>query len=413
MADTPVAADLRFMREVNATAVLERLRRRDRMSVAELAKASGLSRQAVTRSLTELRDAGLVEYLPPERDAKRSGRPAQLVRFRARAGYVVGAFIDPHQIRLGLADLRGEMVTSRQAVLEHGADGEAAIALMVQEVQELLAQAGTAPEQVYSAAIGAPGIVDPTAGVIRLVPSMSGLSGDGVVRALGEYLDCAVYLDNDVKLATRGEQWHGVRRDDESLVVVHWGERIGAGIVLNGSLYRGATNDAGDLGFLDVIAEGGHGTTDSGLGRFEAWAGASALTALAVEEMTRSGDAGRAQQVLDAGDDALELVLAAIQAGDRDAGTALVRVAERFAIGLAAIRTLLDPHLVVFSGPLARVGEPLLEALRAALVDFPLELPELQVSTLGADAVVQGGIRHCLDELEQNRYVPLERGARP
>jgi len=412
VANTPVAADLRFMREVNQAAVLERLREQERVSVAELARATGLSRQAVTRSLAELQDAGLIEYLAPQRNAGRSGRPAQLVQFRARAGYVIGAFIDPHQIRVALADLRGQIVTSAQSVLSPGIEGQEAIGVLVQEVQALLTEAQVSTSEVYSAAIGAPGIVDPSAGVIRLVPSMSGLSGDGVVRALGDHLDCPVYLDNDVKLATRGEQWHGAGRDEQSLVVVHWGERIGAGIVLNGTIYRGATNDAGDLGFLDVLAEAEGQATHPGLGRFEAWAGAAALIQLTIEELDRSGDLQRTGEIRDAGDQALQLVVHDIQQGRHPALAALSRLAGRFAMGLAAIRALLDPHLVVFSGPIARVGEPLLETLQHALADYPLDLPELQVSTLGSDAVVQGAIRHCLDDLEHSRYAPLQRGDR-
>src|SRR5690625_2852314 len=172
MADAPVAADLRVMREIISTAVLERLRQHERMSVAELAKATGLSRQAVTRSLAELRAAELVEYLAPERDVRRSGRPAQLVRFRADAGYVVGAFIDPRRIRIGLADLRGDIVAATQIALEQGIEGTAAIELLVKEIDTLLTGAKVSTDDVHSAAIGAPGIVDPDAGVIRLGPSM-------------------------------------------------------------------------------------------------------------------------------------------------------------------------------------------------------------------------------------------------
>ena len=412
MADTPVAADLRFMREVNAAAVLERLRRQDRMSVSALAEASGLSRQAVTRALTELQAAGLVEYLPPERNARRSGRPAQLVRFRANAGYVVGAFIDPHEIRLAVADLRGEIAAAIRRPLEQGVAGQSAIAHLVESVDALLAEVQIPTSEVYSAAIGVPGIVDPSAGVIRLAPSMSGLSGDDLVGGLADYLDCPVYLDNDVKLATRGEQWRGVRRDDESLVLVHWGERIGAGIVLDGALYRGATNDAGDLGFLDFLAEADPCTNNPGLGPFEAWAGASALVGLAVERFRRADDQQRAREIVNAGETAVDLVLADIQEERPPAVAALHDVAGRFALGLTAIRTLLNPHVVVLSGPLARAGEVLLAALRDALADFPLDLPELQLSTLGADAVVQGAIRHCLDDLERSRYAPIERGDR-
>lgn len=403
MADALVAADLRFMREVNTTAVLAQLRERDKVSVTELAGATGLSRQAVTRVLGELQDVGLVTVLPPERSGQRSGRPAQQVRLRAEAGYVVGAFIDPHQIRLAVADLRGTVAATTQAELAAGEHD--AVALLVREVTTLLDRAGISATDVHSAAVGAPGIVDPEVGVISLVPSMPELTGDVVVRALSDHLDCPVYLDNDVKLATRGEQRHGSHRDAASLVVVYWGERIGAGILLDGALYRGAHNDAGDLGFLDVLAPGAR--TVPGLGRFEAWAGSSALLDLAAAELARAGEQARREELLGAGDDALDIVLDGAHRGDAPFAAALRQVAARFVVGLGAIRTLLDPHLVVLSGPVARAGAPLLAALRDAVADHPLELPELELSTLGADAVVHGAIDHCLSDLERSRYAPI------
>src|SRR5688500_16311260 len=85
-----VAAGTQFMREVNAAAILRRLRTETSMSVSALAKAVGLSRQAVTRSLNALVEEGLVEFGSLDRDSTRAGRPAQLVRFRAEAGYVLG-----------------------------------------------------------------------------------------------------------------------------------------------------------------------------------------------------------------------------------------------------------------------------------------------------------------------------------
>ena len=405
MPESPVAADLGFMREVNTEAILERLRGTAQMHVAELAGSTGLSRQAVTRSLTRLRQMGLVEFLPPERSGKGSGRPAQPVRFRSEAGYTVGVFIDPHHIRIGLADLRGVIIKSSAQTLTPSVDGGAAVEQLVDHLGDLLEEAGIGVEEVCAAAVGSPGIVDPAEGVIRLVPSMSGLTGDVVVRALGDHLGCQVYLDNDINLAAQGEQWHGVRRDDSTLVVVHWGERIGAGVLLNGTLYRGATNDAGDLGFLDVVAE-----MDSpavpGLGRFESWAGSTELVQLARQELEQAGAAERADALADT-EDALEQVLAAIEGHDRACLAALQKLAKRFALGLGAVRALLDPHVVVLSGPMSRVGDVLLDALGRAQEEHPLELPELQVSTLGDDAVVHGAIRHCLNELEHSRYAPI------
>ncbi|MGO1972784.1 MAG: ROK family transcriptional regulator, partial [Propionibacteriaceae bacterium] len=329
--DVPVAADLSFMREVNTTAILQILRSHDRISVAEIASAAGLSRQAVSRSLTDLRAAGLVEMLPPERFGGRSGRPAQLVRFRAEAGYVLGAFIDPAQARVAVADLTGTIVHASVVALGKATDGADAVDELVAQVRVAIAEAGLTPAEVVAASVGVPGIVDPEAGVARLVASMPGLSGDVVVKALTDCLECTVYLDNDVKLATLGEQWRGVQRDEESLVVVHWGERIGAGILLDGSLYRGANNDAGDLGFLDLIADAqDQQTSNPELGRFEEWAGASALIHLTTAELAAADDSAGSRALRDAGESALDLIMAGLSRGEQPYLAALDTIAQRF-----------------------------------------------------------------------------------
>lgn len=407
MPDVPVAVNLRFMREVNTAAVLTSLREFDPVSVGALAESTGLSRQAVARVLDELQSNGLVELLPPDRSERASGRPAQQVRFRAEAGYVVGALIDPQVIQLAVADLRGSVVaTSRAAVAAAPAD-QRVLDLLVGETRALLEGAGISVADVWSATVGAPGIIDTTAGVISVVPSMPVLTGDVLVEALGSYLSCPVHLDNDLKLATRGELWKGTGAGARHLVVVHWGERVGAGIVIDGVLYRGASNDAGDLGFLDILA----GDVDPvpGLGRFESWVGIQALVHLVAGELEAAGQVERAQAVRGAGESAFEDVLDGIRREEGPHLRAAHRVAGRFAHGLVALRTILDPELVILSGPLARAGRPLLAALHRSLAEQPLAPPMLRLSTLGRDAVVHGALRHSLDLVEAGSYARTER----
>ena len=407
MPDLPVAVNLRFMREVNTTAVLTSLREFDPVSVGGLAESTGLSRQAVARVLEELSSNGLVELLPPDRTERASGRPAQQVRFRAEAGYVVAALIDPQVIHLAVADLRGSMVATSRAELDSTAQHQHVLDLLVGETRALLAGAGIAVADIWSATVGAPGIIDTETGVISVVPSMPVLTGDVLVEALGGYLSCPVHLDNDLNLATRGELWKGTGAGARHLVLVHWGERVGAGIVIDGALYRGASNDAGDLGFLDVL------TADrepaAGLGRFESWVGVRALVQLAADELEAAGSVDRARAVREVGESGFEEVLAGIRRQEAPHLKATHRLVQRFAHGLVALRAILDPELVILSGPLARAGRPLLDALHQVLAEQPLPPPALHLSTLGRDAVVHGAIRHSLDLVEAQGYAPTER----
>ncbi|MBE1592915.1 ROK family protein [Nonomuraea angiospora] len=404
-----VAAGTQFMREVNAAAVLRKLRAAPpgeaSMSVSALAKSVGLSRQAVTRSLNGLAAEGLVEFGPLDRDSTRAGRPAQLVRFRAEAGHVLGLSISPQDVRVALADLAGTVTASAAEQLGTDPSGDQVVEALLTTVERTLRATGVTTGDLWFASVGTPGIVDPAAGVIKLIPSMPGLAGDLLVRRLTQALGCPVYLDNDVKLATQGERWRDAERREDSLVMIHWGERVGAGIVLNGELYRGASNDAGDVGFLDLFTDGPSAPRHpQGLGPFEDRVGGAELVRQATAAAGRAADAALLARIEAAGEHALEAVLDAVAGGEPAALEALDVVARRFAKGITVIRAILNPRLVVIGGPLARCGETLLAALRRHLSGEPLNQPALEVSALQEDAVVHGALLHSLDEIERTRF---------
>jgi predicted NBD/HSP70 family sugar kinase len=400
-----IAAGAQFMREVNAAAVLSRLRAEPSMSVSALAKAIGLSRQAVTRSLNALTEEGLVEFGSLDRDSSRAGRPAQLVRFRAEAGHVLGVSISPQDLRVAVADLCGTVVAADAVSFGARPSADEVVRTLLSAVERTLEAAGRTA--LWFASVGTPGIVDPAAGVIKLIPSMPGLTGDVLLSRLREPLGCPIYLDNDVKLATQGERRRNAEQREDSLVMLHWGERVGAGIVLNGELYRGASNDAGDIGFLDLFESGAGRSTSRhphGLGPFEDRVGGAEIVRQAAAAAERAGDGAFTARIGAAGERAFEAVLAAFADGTPAALEAVDVVARRFAKGIAVIRTILNPRLVVIGGPMARCGEPLLTALRRHLADEPLDQPLLEVSALQEDAVVHGALLHSLDEVERTRF---------
>lgn len=400
--DDLVAVGTELMRGINADAVLRQLRAETSMTVSALAKKVGLSRQAVTRSLVALEAEGLVEFSAPQRDSAKVGRPAQRVRFRAELGYLLGLSISPQDVRVAVSDLTGTIIATDTVQLGAGTSGADGVEALIGTAQRTLAEAGIATSDVWFAAVGAPGIVDLDAGTIELIPSMPGLAGDIVVRRLSEVLSCPAYLDNDVKLATQGERWRGAQRREDSVVMIHWGERVGAGIVMQGELYRGASNDSGDIGFLDLLTEGTRTPHPDGLGPFEEWVGGDEIVRLAMAAATED-DEFRAR-IEAAGQNAFDVVLDAVVEGHPGAKAAIETVAGRFAKGVAAIRSILDPQLVVIGGPMAKCGDTLLSAIRSHLVGQPLNQPPLAVSSLGDDAVVHGALHHCLTEIERTRF---------
>ncbi|GAA4708644.1 transcriptional regulator [Phytohabitans rumicis] len=376
----------KFMLEVNASAILTHLRAARRASVSALAKETGLSRQAVTRSLAVLDSMGFVEISAPDRNATAAGRPPQMVRFRAEAGHVLGVDVQPGQVRLLVADLAGDPVAESTLPLSRAGATELAASLTA-AIRQALDLAGVAPDCVWHVSAAAPGITDPGSGHVTLSPSMPEIVGGAILAGIRGAVDAPVYVDNDVKLATEGERWRGMPHAEDSLVFIDWGERIGAGIVLRGELYRGASNDAGDLGYLDLVASGER-SGDPDLGPFEAWVGTRELLRVA-------------------GGPTLSELAAAAHRGEEWALIPIRTVAARFAKGIAAVRSLLDPEVVVIGGDIAVLGPALIEALAEALRAEPLNQPRLELSALGADAIIHGAVRHCLSWVERERLYSL------
>lgn len=375
-----VAAGTKFMLEVNASAILTRLRAERRASVSALAKQTGLSRQAVSRSLAVLDSLGLVEISAPDRAAAPAGRPPQMVRFRAEAGHVMGIGVKPGHVRVMVADLAGDPLTDTTIPMTGSLSDAIGAALKSADIR---------PEDVWHVSAAAPGIVDPVTGHVTLSPSMPEIVGDTILTGIQNVVDVPVYVDNDIKLATQGERWHGAPHAEDTLVFIDWSERIGAGIVLRGHLHRGASNDAGDLGFLDLVVSDNR-SSDPDLGPFERWVGTRELLRIAAASAERTVTLP-------------ELVAAAL-AGETWALTAIRTICGRFAKGIAAIRSLLDPELIVIGGDLAEFGPVLLDSLVEALRSEALNQPRLEISALGADAIIHGAVRHSLSWVERERF---------
>jgi predicted NBD/HSP70 family sugar kinase len=407
------------LRELNAAAVLTALRGHGPARVADLVGATGLSRPAVSRALDALRDAGWIADADPADppDTSRLGRPAQLVRFRAEAGYVLGIDVGPHKVLALLADLAGTVVAERRTATHRLTGAGPVLDAVRRTVSEVLAEAGIPPDAVVSTTVGTPGLVDPDTGAVRLAPSIPGWAGLPIATELRGTVSGPLHLDNDVNLAVLAERWRGAAADADTLLFVQWGARLGAGILIGGHLHRGAAAAAGEIGFLNLADEGGAGEGRQGddgagdgpggapgatMGPFEREVGASALIEAALAEAEERGDAGLLEQLRPARDtgDAAPL-FAAARAGNLAAVAAIDRVAMRLARGLAAACLVLDPDLIVLGGGVSRAGDTVLAAVERHLRARTLVPPRLALSALGDTAVALGAVRSALDDVDR------------
>jgi predicted NBD/HSP70 family sugar kinase len=383
------------LRRINTAAVLRAVRDISPARVADLMQVTGLSRPAVTRAVADLRDAGLVGDVSDSSGAgpagQAVGRPAQQVRFRAEVGHVVGVDVGSHKILAKVADLSGAVRSSRQVAITEPATGAELLRYLRATVSEVLVDADLTPADVWAVVVGAPGIVDAVTGQVVLAPSIPGWARQPVLAELRTSFDCPVLMENDINLAVQAERWRGAAAGSDSLVFVHWGARIGTGIIIDGRPYRGSGAAAGELGFADVFSPAGSPASpvfdpDTELGPFEQMVGTQAIVELAREHRVAADD--------------VAAVFAAAAAGNAAALHVVDLVADRFARGLAVLLLVLDPSEVIIGGGVSRAGSTLLTAIERHLRPRVLTWPRLALSDLGGDAVALGAVRRALDDVE-------------
>ncbi|MFD0356019.1 ROK family transcriptional regulator [Streptomyces sp. NPDC127110] len=356
----PSPASPSTARAINDRLALELLQEEGPLTAAQLKRLTGLSRPSVADLVERLGAAGLIEVVG-ESGEQRRGPNARLYGIVAGRAHLAALDVRTDSATAVVTDLLGHPLA--RASLPVDAVGEA-----VARLAELTREAGA--RELHTVVVGAPGLVAPASGELRDTGGLPAWHRD-LVAALQETLPARVVVENETNLAALAEQRVGAARDLDSFVLLWLGAGVGAAVVLDGRLRRGASGGAGEIGFLPVPGTSGlPSATDCG-GGFHSLAGRAAVAALAAEH----GFTGPAEEAV------------AGAAGE----AFLDALAERLSLGAAAVAAVLDPGCVVLGGELGRAGGPGLAARvadrLAALTPVPTEV---RATGLGGPAVLEG-----------------------
>lgn len=321
-------------------------------SRADLARSSGLTRVTVSDLVAELIAEGLLEELGAPVEI-RVGKPPTLVGLVPDAKHVVAIDLSvDDQVVGAVLTLAGEVVLRDARPLDGRRGAEAAA--LVEELTADLAARSSRP--LLGVAVATPGVVSPE-GVVLDAPNL-GWHDVPLAETLGATLDLPVYVANDANTAVMGEYTFG-GGGEGGLLLLRLSTGVGAGLVLGGAVLHGNGGAAGEIGHVQVDADG----ETCGCGR-----PGCLETFVAVPRLRRRVAGGDADTVL------------------RDAG-------DRLGQALAPVVATLNLAEVVLSGPADLVG-PLASYAEAAVRDRVMPVSSagfaVRVSTLGDDGVLIG-----------------------
>jgi predicted NBD/HSP70 family sugar kinase len=375
------------MRERNLAVVLSQVARHQPVTRARLAELTGFTKTTVSTLLSVLADAGLVRDGALLHEGER-GRPGIAVSLDGSGAAALGLEINVDYLAACVLDL-GRRVRYRHTVSadNRGRPPQEVIGSLALLAGQALAAARQQGLRVAGTTVALPGLLSRERGLLRRAPNLGWTDvpvGDLLQTGLPSML-LPTGRDNEANLAALGELWFGSGVALGDFVHVSGEIGIGAGIVVDGRLFRGAHGYAGELGHL-VVAPGGPRCSCGGRGCLEQIAGQRALLRAAgldgpiTTSATPDGSVAALVRLLEAGE---ERALTAVA----DAGAAL-------GSALASAVNLLDPDTIVLGGifsPLAPwIQVPVERSLTASSGTLQAALPPVVVSGLAAGAAVLG-----------------------
>jgi glucokinase len=262
------------------------------------------------------------------------------------------------------------------------------IATIAQAVGAAADEAGLATDSLIGVGVGAPGDIEPDAGVLINPPNLVGFGGEFPLGPeLEQQLGTRVFLGNDVSVATEAEFRIGAGKPYNSILGVFWGTGVGGGLILDGKQWVGR-GSAGEIGHV-VVYPYGDKCGCGRLGCMEAYAGRGRME-MKARNRVKKGEKTRLFEIMEKrGRDRLTsgVWARALAHGDKLAIELMDAAIDALGIGVASCVNVLDPEAVIIGGGLGiRLGEPYAKRIKNAMMphlfvdDHP---PDIKVATLG------------------------------
>jgi len=377
-----------------ADAVLRLIWDEERISRADIARRTGLSRSTVSEIVETLLATGLVSEAGV--GDSRGGRRPIVLEFQDAAGVVLGVDMGAAHVAVILTDLRGRILAAERTAHPVQGDPDGARALIRRLVETCLAAAGPlAARRLIGVGIGVPSPVD-VRHPDRLSPvAMPAWEGRHGLDTLLADLGVTILVDNDANLGALAERWWGAAQGLDHFAYIKIATGIGAGHVIDGRIHRGASGVGGEIGHVAIDPRGE--TCNCGnRGCLTTFVGAPALAAriLALRPVYP-------QSLLADGAPTVARLEEAARADDPLALQVIHEVAEHLGVAIAGMLNLLNPAAVILGGRIAGLGEKLIAPLRATALRRTFvpaaASTEIRASTLGSHGIALGAATLVLD----------------
>lgn len=393
---TTSGKNLEDVQEMNRSLVIRLLHRMKLCSRADLAKKTGLKQATITNIISDLIKYGLVYETGIIEGEK--GRRSIGISLNSTEYKVIGIRLARKYISIGLFDIGGTLYEVKEVPIDTVFGPEVAFQKMKDLIKDFITRVNKGT--VIGIGLGIPGPFYRSEGRIVLMTEFPGWERILIQDEIQSLFGMPVYVEHDANCGVLAEWWYGPHhRDHVTMIYIAAGQGIGAGVIIDGRLYRGSLGTAGEIGHMSIAYDGSKCQCGNS-GCLEMYCSTIVLINEIRKELKNNPDSILNREC------SMKTIAEAIKSGDKLAEKAVFKVAELLGVGLANIVNAYNPDVIIIGDDLIQVGQPLLDIVRKTVKERTLpdinKSLKIELSSFECDPVLIGASALAIERILQN-----------
>ncbi|WP_100010060.1 ROK family transcriptional regulator [Lentibacillus sediminis] len=368
-----------LMKSVNKSIILNKIRTSEPVSRAQIAKETLLTPPTVSSIVRELIDQGLVKE--SKLGKSKVGRKPTMLLVNEDGFYVIGVDAGPKTIECILSNLSGCIKDRVVVSIEFPLMNDSFLTLLKDSIHKIIKKANNR-EKILGIGMAMHGVVDIETGISLIAPILQ-LRDIPIKHELEREFGLVVTVENDARAMALGESWFGQYGNVSSMMAVNLGSGVGAGIVVDGKLYHGATDLGGEVGHM-TIDMNGERCECGNQGCLESFASAPSIVKRA-NKLIPDKSILSSQEVFDL----------AVQ-NDQKCINLLQETGVILGVGLTNVVHIINPELIILGGGVSKSEKFILNPIQKTINERGLtekaKKTNVVISKLGDDATVLGAV---------------------
>lgn len=378
----------------NKNLIIQTIKDKGPISRADISRELKISKPSISKNVKDLIDANIIIEIGQGNNDL--GRKSTLLVFNSMKAFVIGVDIGNFKIRVGLANLSGEIIKLEEREIFAECDGEVIIQKVDDVITHICYEQQVDKDSILAICIGLPCISDEVSKKNYLAPFINNWEDFDISAYFSKMYSAYIIIKNNVNVAAIGEynNRYPMEKGHKNIVYINIGIGIGAGIILNGKLYSGKNNAAGEIGFC-CFKSLYDPCPDKDAGSFEKTVSVKYLLErynLLVEEERQLGI--RNQDV--------SKLFDRYDKQEKEAQQIIGELIENMLMLLISLTAILNIELIIFGGGLGERMKKYFMIFEKAIKKSVPFAPIIRVARLGTLSGVHGAVNKAISEVLKN-----------